>query len=260
MDRWRKPPVRALRTRLRCGRAFRSGSERLSSGALPNALFAHLPRDFHVKRILIALLTAVIAASLLSGCSYFRKRTERKNSEYKMAVEERPLEVPPGLDMPNTTGALTVPQAGGSTTSASGAASSSAEAPPASSAEVIGAGGGQDVVLGGTGLHVNDTVDSAWSRVGLALERSGAATILNRDEAGKSYTVQTTGRTTVKPGWFKRAITFGQAETKKTAQVQLTVRVNADGEGSKVAVEGAADEASRDAARALLATLRERLS
>ncbi|WP_300620054.1 hypothetical protein [Dokdonella sp.] len=212
-----------------------------------------------MKRILIALLTAVIAASLLSGCSYFRKRTERKNSEYKMAVEERPLEVPPGLDMPNTSGALTIPQAGGSTASASGATSSSAEAPPASASEVVGAGG-QGVVLGGTGLHVNDTVDSAWSRVGLALERSGAATILSRDEAGKSYTVQTTGKTTVKPGWFRRAITFGQAETKKTAQVQLTVRVNADGEGSKVAVEGAGDEASRDAARALLATLRERLS
>lgn len=212
-----------------------------------------------MKRILIALLTAVVAASLLSGCSYFRKRTERKNNEYKMAVEERPLEVPPGLDMPNTSGALTIPQAGGSTASAPGASASSAEAPPAASSEVIAAAG-QGVVLGGTGLHINDTVDSAWSRVGLALERSGAATVLSRDEAGKSYTVQTTGKTTVKPGWFKRAITLGQAETKKTAQVQLTVRVGEDGDGSKVSVEGASDEASRDAARALLATLRERLS
>ena len=50
------------------------------------------------------------------------------------------------------------------------------------------------------------------------------------------------------------------AGNKVTAKVQLTVRVAADGQGSRVSVEGANDEASRDAARALLQTLRERLS
>lgn len=207
-----------------------------------------------MKRILLASLTAILAASLVSGCSYFRHRSERKSNEYKMAVEERPLEVPPGLDAPNTSGALTIPQG---TTASAGTAS--AETPPTGSA-VIGADGAAGVALGGDGLRVSDTVDSTWSRVGLALERSGAATVLNRDEAAKSYTVQTTGHTTVKPGWFKRAITLGTAGTKKTAQVQLTVRVSADGGGSKVGVEGANDEASRDAAQSLLAALRERLS
>lgn len=211
-----------------------------------------------MKRTVLALLTTVIAASLISGCGFLRKRTERKNNEYKMAVEERPLEVPPGLDMPTTTGALTIPAAGGAAPAA--ATSAAAETPPAAGeATVTGAAGGSGVSLGGDGLRVADTVESAWSRVGLALERSGAATIVSRDEAGRTYTVQTTGQTTVKPGWFKRAVTLGMAGTKKTAQVQLTVRVSADGAASKVGIEGANDEASRDAARSLLATLRERL-
>lgn len=212
-----------------------------------------------MKRTVLALLTTIIAASLISGCGFLRKRTERKNNEYKMAVEERPLEVPPGLDMPSTTGALTIPAAGGAAPAA--ATSASTETPPAAgeATTVTGAAGGSGVSLGGDGLRVADTPESTWSRVGLALERSGAATIVNRDETGRTYTVQTTGQTTVKPGWFKRAITLGMAGTKKTAQVQLTVRVSADGEASKVGIEGANDEASRDAARALLSTLRERL-
>jgi uncharacterized lipoprotein len=114
--------------------------------------------------------------------------------------------------------------------------------------------------LSGNGLSVSDAVANTWSRVGLALERSGAATIVNRDDAGYTYTVETTGTTTTKPGWFKRAITLGRAGNKTTARVQLTVRVAAEGSGSRVSVEGADDEASRDAARALLQTLRERLS
>ncbi|MBO9662377.1 hypothetical protein [Dokdonella sp.] len=211
-----------------------------------------------MKRIVLALLTAIIAASLISGCGFLRKRSERKNNEYKMAVEERPLEIPPGLDMPNTTGALTIPGAAGSSSGA--VASSSTETPPADGSSAVIGASGAGVALGGDGLRVTDNVESTWSRVGLALERSGAATIVNRDESGRTYTVQTTGQTTVKPGWFKRAVTLGMAGTKKTAQVQLTVRVSADGDGSKVGVEGANDEASRDAARALLATLRERLS
>jgi uncharacterized lipoprotein len=212
-----------------------------------------------VKRTVLALLTTLIAASLISGCGFLRKRTERKNNEYKMAVEERPLEVPPGLDMPNTTGALTIPSAGGSAPAAT-TASSSSETPPAAGEAAVAGAAGAGAALGGDGLRVSDTVESTWSRVGLAMERSGAATILNRDEAGRTYTVQTTGQTTVKPGWFKRAVTLGMASKKKTAQVQLTVRVSADGAGSKVGVEGANDEASRDAARALLSALRERLS
>ena len=119
---------------------------------------------------------------------------------------------------------------------------------------------GAGASIGGNGLSVADSVESTWARVGLALERSGAATILSRDGASRTYTVQTTGQATSKPGWFKRVITLGHAGGTTTAQVQLTVRVVADGASSKVAVEGATDEASQNAARALLATLQQRLT
>lgn len=215
-----------------------------------------------MRRPIHALLAALVTASLLSGCGFFKRHFERQNDEYRSAVQERPLEVPPDLDTPNGSGALVVPSAG-SNASASTSTSTSAPAvagavPPEAAPAALAPAG--TTALGGDGLHVADTVESAWGRVGLALERSGAATVLARDEAARSYTVQTTGRTTVKPGWFKRAITLGRAGEKRTAQVQLTVRVSAAGAGSLVGVEGANDEASRDAARSLLATLRERLN
>lgn len=211
-----------------------------------------------MRRPIHALLAALVTASLLSGCGFFKRHFERTNDEYRSAVQERPLEVPPDLDTPNSSGALVVPSAGaraaGTSTPASAGAAAPSETAPTALAPT------STTTLGGDGLHVADTVESAWGRVGLALERSGAATVLARDEAAHSYTVQTTGHTTVKPGWFKRAITFGRAGEKRTAQVRLTVRVGADGSGSVVGVEGANDEASRDAARSLLATLRERLN
>lgn len=214
-----------------------------------------------MRRNICTLLAVLVSASLLGGCGFLHRHFERKNDEYKTAVESRPLEVPPDLDTPNSAGALTVPAAGArAATPAPGAAPASAgidagaTAPPPVVAGVPGA------LLSGNGLTVSDAVANTWSRVGLALERSGAATIVNRDESGYTYTVETTGTTTTKPGWFKRAITLGRAGNKTTARVQLTVRVAAEGSGSRVSVEGADDEASRDAARALLQTLRERLS
>jgi hypothetical protein len=65
---------------------------------------------------------------------------------------------------------------------------------------------------------------------------------------------------TAKPGWFKKVVTLGMAKGKTTAQVRLTLRVSAEGDGSKVAVEGATDEASKNAAQTLLETLKQRLS
>lgn len=216
-----------------------------------------------MRRITCALLVALAATFVLSGCSFLRRHLDRKDTTYERAVQERPLEVPPDLDTPNGSGALVVPAAAAS----AGAAASTAEPAPSESpvepmaapaTAVDSAPAGVEANAGG--LHVADTVASTWARVGLALERSGTATIIDRDEAGHAYTVQTTGQTTVKPGWFKRMITLGHASNKKTAQVQLTVRVSADGDGSRVSVEGATDEASQDAARSLLGTLQQRLS
>lgn len=218
-------------------------------------------------------LAAVIAATLLGGCSTLSKHFGPQSEAYKKSVEKPPLEVPPDLDTPATSNALIVPPLpsappSSSTRPAAAAppAAPGSSAPPAMAATPsVGAeppamAAGPGVVLGGDGLKVADSVASTWTRVGLALERSGAATITARDEAGHSYTVVTTGQTTTKPGWFKRMVTLGQAGNKVPAKVELTVRVSAQAAGSQVSVEGAGDEASRDAAQSLLRTLRERLS
>jgi uncharacterized lipoprotein len=217
-----------------------------------------------VRRNIFVLLAVLIAASLLGGCGFLHRTFERTDNVYKQSTEQRPLEVPPDLDTPSSSSAMVIPASGVAPAPEGASTASPSATPPAAAiastsppAMVADSG---DVSISGDGLLVPDNVGSTWSRVGLALERSGAAKIVQRDESGHSYTVQTTGQTTVKPGWFKRAITLGRASNKATAQVQLTVQVNTDGDGSRVRVEGSGDEASRDAARALLQTLRERLT
>ena len=54
---------------------------------------------------LVAGLTAVALVSA-SGCSWFRS-----HNDYTRTVENRPLEVPPDLDKPETTNALPLPAA-----------------------------------------------------------------------------------------------------------------------------------------------------
>ncbi|QNN46376.1 hypothetical protein H9L17_14595 [Thermomonas brevis] len=64
-----------------------------------------------------APLVAVLLATGLSGCHWFKK----KNELYTQSAEARPLEVPPDLDRPAADKAMALPSAGSSVT-ASGAA------------------------------------------------------------------------------------------------------------------------------------------
>lgn len=210
----------------------------------------------------IKALTIALSCSLLASCGWFDRHFHKDNTEYKTSVQERPLEVPPDLDKPNTSGALTVPEAGATTAPV---ATSDASAPPPGTpageapATTAPTSAAASAVLSGDALHVSDTVDSVWNRVGLAMERSGAATILARDEAQRTYDVETTAQVVAKPGWFKKAITLGMAKGTTTAQAHLKLRVSAEGDGSKVSVEGASDDASKQAAQALLSTIKQRL-
>ena len=218
----------------------------------------------------IKALTIVLAASLLASCGWFDRHFHHENDEYKTSAQQRPLEIPPDLDKPNTSGALTIPDANATTTAP--LATSDASAPPAAAplaaspvteAPVTTASSSSSAapaLLSGDALHISDTVDSVWNRIGLAMEHSGAATILARDEAGRTYDVQTTEQVTQKPGWFKKAITLGMAKGTTTAQARLRLRVTAEGDGSKVSVEGATDDASKQSAQALLSTIKQRLS
>jgi uncharacterized lipoprotein len=213
----------------------------------------------YVIRNSFALPTLLVAIVSLAGCGFVHRHFGRDDTAYRKAAQDRPLEIPPDLDTPSTSGALTIPQASATSSSPLAATSSGSSVaapnslPPAASIQ-------PGVQIGGDGLRVTDGVENTFARVGLAIERSGAATLVERDEAGHAYTVETTGQTTEKAGWFKRAITLGHANKKVAAKVRLVVRVSGDASGSKVAVEGAADDASQDAARSLLAALKQRLS
>lgn len=214
-------------------------------------------------RIMPALLGTLLLCISLAGCSFFQKRGNTRENAYQKSTEARPLEVPPGLDMPSSSSALVIPEPGSAPaestapvdTTAPTSVPADTSAPPA--AAPTGLSG---VTLSGDGLRVADTPESTWSRVGLALQRSGAATIVSSDQSGLSYVIETTGTRTEEAGWFKRAITLGQAGKDVAVKVNMTVRVQADGDASKVSIEGDGGEASRDAADDVLKALRERLS
>ena len=83
-----------------------------------------------MRRDIQTLAIAATASFALAGCGFFDRHFHKENEAYKASVQEHPLEVPPDLDKPNTSGALTMPDAGASTATAS-AAASDASAPPA---------------------------------------------------------------------------------------------------------------------------------
>ncbi|MGA9342430.1 MAG: hypothetical protein WBV61_08870 [Rhodanobacteraceae bacterium] len=219
-----------------------------------------------MRRNALALPGAIMLFLLLPGCGFMHKHFGRDENGYQKSVQEKPLEVPPDLDSPNTSGALVIPPVGSaaSPSISSGAPAATPSQPATSPTEISPAAApppisnGPGVALSGGGLSINDTVDSAYRRVGLALERGGDAKIVGRDEASHSYSVESTGKAKSNAGWLKRMITLGRAG-KTAVGVHLTVRVSAEGSGSRVSIQGGGDEASEDAAKALLNMLRARL-
>jgi uncharacterized lipoprotein len=56
-------------------------------------------------------LGMIAAATLVSGCHIFNRLSPdcHRPQEYQRATQLAPLKVPPGLDTPNTQGALVIP-------------------------------------------------------------------------------------------------------------------------------------------------------
>ncbi len=61
----------------------------------------HLHGYPYMKKTLAVLL---LSAGVLSGCSLFHS-----SKPWKDAKQENPLEIPPGMDRPNVSNALTIP-------------------------------------------------------------------------------------------------------------------------------------------------------
>lgn len=211
-----------------------------------------------MKRTTSIAFGAIAAMTLLSGCSYIRSKFGGGRDEaYRNTAQTRPLEVPPDLDAPNRSGSLVIPEpsADNSATTVDTGVPDAAIAPNAAPPVVAAAG------VGGAGLQVADTLANTWRRVGLALERSGVATVESSDETARSYQIRTSGVTTQSPGWFKRAVTLGMARDKKVSTpVNLRIRVGGNDGASTVIVEGASTATEMNAARQVMDTLRQRMN
>lgn len=99
---------------------------------------------------LLASLGLMACVLGVSGCKWMRG-----TSPYAESPENRPLEVPPDLSLPNTTQAMRVP----------------------------------DVAARSAAFQVADSKASVWRRVGVALERIDGVSIGERAEVAGAYNV-----------------------------------------------------------------------
>ena len=114
---------------------------------------------------LVRPLALVLLVVSVAGCSWFKKGAK---GDYALAPEARALEVPPDLNVPNTSGAMQVPNVG----------------PAASAAKPAAASGG---------FIVAGSRDDAFARVGEALAGIEGATIASRAQLLGTYDVSYEG-------------------------------------------------------------------
>lgn len=202
-----------------------------------------------MKRIVpVVLLLAPIA---LAGCQTIKAHNPFRHKEpaYTTAQQERPLEVPPGMDQPPTTEALAIPDAGTGSGNAAATAAAQPEAgtPPTAAAGVGSASGTA------TSLSVSDTPASTYHRVGLALERGEAGQVTAHDDNAMTYQVAVDTVVTSKPegGFFHRMLHRSKTEAVKGT---VTVSIAPQGSGSVVEASGNPDAAAR-----VMAILQQRL-
>lgn len=125
----------------------------------------------------IAILAVVAIA--LSSCSFFRKDA----AVYELSEAQRPLEVPPDLDMPNTSAAMAVPAQPHSVTRSSMATTPTPALPQDASAAASNA----------TGFIVGSPREATFDNVGTALAAIEGVTIASRAELLGVYDISYSG-------------------------------------------------------------------
>jgi uncharacterized lipoprotein len=114
-----------------------------------------------ITRTLLLGAVVVAFASVGTGCRWFKEKTD-----YQASKQSQPLEVPPGLTLPDTSTATGVP-----------AATASGTVPGASATDINLAGSATDL----------------YPKIGAALEGIAGVTIKGRSEALGSYDVNYQG-------------------------------------------------------------------
>ncbi|WP_242106866.1 hypothetical protein [Luteimonas aquatica] len=134
-----------------------------------------LPKMVPLRPLVVALVAVAVFGS--SGCSWFRK----KNDLYAMSPESRPLEVPPDLNLPDTSGAMKLGSGEGQSVSRSSlptAPTTAAPVGPASSA---------------SGFTVQGERDAVFAKVGDALAATTGVVIASKAQILGTYDVDYEG-------------------------------------------------------------------
>ncbi len=189
-----------------------------------------------MKKVLIAMLVSTV---LLTGCGLFHS-----NKDWKGAKQENPLEVPPNLDRPDVSDALTIPSVNPS--SDTGAASQAAPSQAKGKALVLKGG-----------------VDNAFKRVGMVLEHGSVGDVSHQDQATHTYQVQVPNGAQIahKKGFFARHFSNvphsdkGNADTSQSGTSTVSVQVSASSDGGSVVTADGNDAAVAKVMAALRARL-----
>lgn len=126
-----------------------------------------MSQTHRLARASTAALLAFTTVAMLGGCSWFGGA----KGDYALSPEARPLEVPPDLNLPDTSGAMALPPAPGQ-------ARPQATAAPAASPSGFTVAGGRDEV---------------FARVGTALEGIEGLKIVSRAQLLGTYDVNYQG-------------------------------------------------------------------
>jgi len=166
---------------------------------------------------LIALSVALSALIGLSGCGFWKRPPA-----YVKSGEIPAMKVPEGLDTPGYDPSLTVPPASGDRWL------SGADLAP-SPLGTSGIDGDLSLGSGRTSTKTTDTLDNAWRRVGVALDRSGAFLMQERSREQASYKIGIPAPIVRDPRpWWKRTLGWGD-EPVQTSGSEVVVQLAATG-------------------------------
>lgn len=193
-----------------------------------------------MKKIIVALM---LSTTMLSGCGLFHS-----GKPWKDAKQENPLEIPPNMDRPNVSNALTIPTV------------NAQQSQPAAA----GAAAARPGVL-----HLDSDVDTAYKRVGLVLGSGDIGTVTSQSDSSHTYQVTMASKMQLgsSQGFLERHFSNAQnadkagsgtsGSTDATAQAPsaVTVQVSAAaGGGSDVSASGDPQQVAR-----LMSALKSRL-
>lgn len=129
-----------------------------------------MPSNRILSRSLV-IATLAVAVAGASGCRWFSKG----DALYAQSPQNRPLEVPPDLDRPNTEGAMKVPATGGASVTRSTLLGPAAPA------------------ANNTGFNVAGDRDAVFEKVGTALAAIEGVNVVSRAQILGTYDIDYQG-------------------------------------------------------------------